>query len=146
MRDWSLFIGLTSLIVASLGCSDQDNDRIAAYPVTGKVLVKGQPADGASIIFYSQSPAPEGKKMPVPAGSTDANGSFQLTSYESGDGAPATDYNVAIIWPEPPPPNAIGVFEPQDRLRGRYANPQTAVRASIAAPTWRVKCHHAPSC
>ena len=127
MQYSSILMGLTSsLLVASLGCGGQDNGRIEVFPVTGKVLVKGQPAEGASVIFYSQSPAPEGKTMPVPAGTTDANGDYQLTSYESGDGAPAGEYKVAIIWYEPPPANAVGVVEQRDRLRGRYASPETS--------------------
>jgi hypothetical protein len=120
-------MGLTSLfLIAFSGCGDQDNDQVEVFPVTGKLLVNGQPAEGASVIFYPQSPDSDGKKMPVPGGTTDANGNYQLTSYESGDGAPAGEYNVAIIWYEPPSPNSAGPSEQQDRLRGRYANPQTS--------------------
>ena len=127
MRHLCLSVGLPlGLLVLALGCVAEDSDRLEVYPVTGEVFVKGQPAEGASVIFYSQSPAPEGKKMPVPAGVTDANGEFQLTSYETEDGAPAGDYRVAIIWNEPPPPDFSGVFEPKDRLGGRYASPDTS--------------------
>jgi len=127
MRNSCLLLALTfTFLTATLGCGGQDSDRVEVFPVSGKVLVNGQPAEGASVIFYSQSPDSEGKKMPVPGGTTDANGDFQLTSYESGDGAPAGEYKVAVVWYEPPSPNATGVSEQPDRLRGRYANPQTS--------------------
>jgi hypothetical protein len=48
-----------------------------------------------------------------------------LRSYEPDDGAPAGEFKVTVVWPESPPPNASGVFEVRDRLRGRYANPKT---------------------
>ena len=64
--------------------------------------------------------------MPGPVGTTDASGQFQLRSYEDGDGAPAGEFKVTIVWPAPPPPDATGVFDLKDRLGGRYANPQTS--------------------
>jgi hypothetical protein len=49
-----------------------------------------------------------------------------LSSYEPDDGAPAGEFKVTVVWQEPPPPNAVGVFAQKDRLRGRYTNPQTS--------------------
>ena len=114
------------VIVAAQGCGAENDDRVEVYPVSGKVFVGGKPIEGISVIFYGQAPAQEDKRMPVPAGVTDANGEFRLTSYDSGDGAPAGEYKVAVIWNEPPPPNFSGVFEPRDRLGGRYASPNTS--------------------
>ena len=96
------------------------------YPVSGKVLVKGQPAEGAKVTFYPTAAESMGPKMPVPAGTTDANGDFRLQSSEADDGAPAGEFKVTVVWPAPPPPNATGVFDLKDRLGGRYANPQTS--------------------
>ncbi len=127
MRSSSFLLGVLScLLIPTFGCSGGESDRVPVYPVTGEVLVNGQPAEGVSVIFYPEGPAPQGKKMPVPAGMTDGNGEFKLTSYVQGDGAPAGKYKVAAVWDEKPPAKFSGVFEPKDRLHGRYASPQTS--------------------
>jgi hypothetical protein len=113
------------IVSAALGCSTEQ-DRVEVFPVSGRVLVRGQPAEGAEVAFYPTSPKLKGRKMPGPVGTTDAKGQFQLRSYEPGDGAPAGEFKVTIVWPAPPPPNASGVFNLKDRLAGRYADPQTS--------------------
>jgi hypothetical protein len=113
------------LLVAALGCS-ADGDRVDVYPVTGKVLVGGQPAEGAIVTFYSATDELRERKVPPPTGTVDASGEFRLSSYEPDDGAPAGEFKVTVVWQEPPPPNAVGVFAQKDRLRGRYTNPQTS--------------------
>ena len=109
----------------SLGCG-ADSGRIKVYPVQGKVLVKGQPAQGARVVFYPTASEVDGKKLPTPAGETDESGEFRLESYTSKDGAPVGDYKVGITWLAPPPPNATGIFDQKDRLAGRYSKPDSS--------------------
>jgi hypothetical protein len=90
------------------------------------VLVDGQPAADARVVFYSTAPAGPDLKTPTPAGTTDANGEFRLESFEAGDGAPIGEYTVTIVWPETPPPNFRGIFEAKDRLGGRYTSPESS--------------------
>jgi len=111
-------------LLTSFGCGPDDG-RVRVDPVHGKVLVKGQPAEGARIVFYPTAVPEPGQKIPTPSATTDVNGEYRLDSYESEDGAPAGDFKVTVVWPEPPPPNATGIFEQKDRLRGRYASPDT---------------------
>jgi hypothetical protein len=113
------------ILVAALGCG-ADGDRVDVYPVSGKVLVGGQPAEGAIVTFYSATDELRERKVPPPTGTVDANGAFHLSSYEPDDGAPAGEFKVTVVWHEPPPPNAVGVFVQKDRLRGRYTNPETS--------------------
>jgi hypothetical protein len=108
-----------------LGCGS-DNGRVKLYQVQGKVLVKGQPAEGARVVFYPTASEVGGKQMPTPAGETDSSGVYALESYGAKDGAPEGDYKVSVSWPEPPPANAQGIFDQKDRLAGRYSNPQTS--------------------
>jgi hypothetical protein len=112
-------------IVSSSGCGP-DEGRVRVYPVSGTVLVNDQPAEGARVVFYSTTPADSGQKLPTPSGMTDSSGEFRLDSYEVEDGAPAGDYQVTVVWPEPPPPNATGIYDQKDRLRGRYADRKTS--------------------
>jgi hypothetical protein len=121
------------LFAAAIGCG-ADDGRVQVYPVTGKVVVDGQPAEGADVVFYPTTPEVDGIKLPGPAGSTDANGVFRLRSYDPEDGAPAGEFKVTVVWPAPPPPNATGVFQVKDRLGGRYANPQTSTLTARVEP------------
>jgi hypothetical protein len=120
MRLAVFYIVLVALI--AIGCT-ADDGRVKVYPVRGKVLVKGQPAQGARVVFYAAAADAAAKKLPTPAGETDASGQYRLQSYEPEDGAPVGGYNVSVTWLEPPPPNAQGIFDQKDRLGGRYSNP-----------------------
>ncbi len=123
----SLLIGTLTCcaLLASPGCSGGDG-RVTVYPAHGKVLVKGQAAEGATVTFYPAAAGEAAVAMPVPTATTDAIGEFQLRSFEGNDGAPVGEFNVTVVWPAPPPPNATGIFDLKDRLGGRYANPQTS--------------------
>jgi hypothetical protein len=122
---------LAVALLAVTGCGD--DGRPDVYPVNGKVLVGGTPAAGAKVVFYPVSEELRGPGMPVPNGITDENGEFQLRSYEPEDGAPAGEFTVTVHWPEPTPPNVDEeLFEPKDRLRGRYLDPQkSALSATV---------------
>jgi hypothetical protein len=113
------------LAAAIAGCSDVEEGRMRVYPVSGRVTVKGSPAEGARVVFYGATPDLTGPGTPAPVGTTDANGEFRLRSYDPEDGAPAGKFNVTIIWPEPIPPNVDQeMYRPKDRLQGRYSDPQ----------------------
>jgi hypothetical protein len=111
---------LTPLVCALLsGCGD---GKPAVYPVTGQVLVKGKPADGAYVVFHPKCGGDD--KSPRPYATTDSSGNFKLTTYESEDGAPAGGYRVSIVWR--PQPKSQLEAEGTDRLHGKYANAASA--------------------
>lgn len=119
-------IVLGSLLVVA-GCSQSDDGRMQVYPVTGKVTVGGQPAEGAEVVFYGATPDLKGPGTIPPVGTTDANGEFSLTSYEPDDGAPAGKFQVTVFWPEPIPEGADEeMFQPKDRLKEKYLDPETS--------------------
>jgi hypothetical protein len=99
------------------GCDGDDRPEL--YPLVGTVAVDGQPAHGAIVTLHSNQPQPFG--APKPFGRSDAEGRFQLTTYETSDGVPAGDYRVTVIWPENP--EARGPSP--DRLGGRYASAES---------------------
>jgi hypothetical protein len=114
-----------AVVVAVVGCSKDNDGRMQVYPVSGKVTVKGQPVEGARVVFYGATADLTGPGTIVPVGVTDANGAFQLRSYEPEDGSPAGEFKVTVIWPERIPPNVDQeMYKPKDRLRGRYSDPQ----------------------
>jgi hypothetical protein len=87
---WALSALMVSLLA---GCSD---GRLPVNPVSGEVRVDGQPAKGASVVFHPVGTITA--ESVHPAALVDDQGHFQLTTYQEGDGAPAGDYEVAIVW------------------------------------------------
>lgn len=131
----SSFLWLVVALLALQASCQKQPERLPVFLVKGKVLVQGQPAAGAMVGFVPLDD-PFALK---PQAKVAADGTFQLSTYELGDGAPAGKYGVTIAWPGPNPrSNGEGDEEIQgpDRLRGRYANPQTS--------KWRIEVGSQP--
>jgi hypothetical protein len=138
------FVLASSLLSAGLaGCGD---GKIARYPVKGTIRVDGQPAAGALVIFCPSDGPPE-MMNERPYGRTDAQGVYELRTFEPGDGAPAGAYKVMVRW--------LGGGEQDrgndrsagggDRLRGRYTNPDqsgltyTVIEGENEVPPFELK-------
>jgi hypothetical protein len=116
-----------AFIVALSGCASEEDGRVKVYPVSGKVLVNGKPAEGAELIFYGATPEMRGPGTVSAEGVTDENGVFHLGSYGPNDGAPAGKFNVVVIWREPIPDGVDQErFQAKDRLNNRYATPESS--------------------
>ena len=114
-----LLVACIPVLLLAVSCSKPDDGHIPVFPVTGKVLVNGEPAPNARVIFHPLDP--ELKLFPL--GDADAQGVFQLSTYMKDDGAPAGEYTVTIVWQDPPPPgSAADAPSGPDRLKGAYAN------------------------
>lgn len=89
---WLLRVGCAVVgCVLACGCGGGREGRHAVARVHGKVTYNGQPVDGATVTFYPDKPG-----VPVAAGTTDASGSYRLTTYEDSDGAAIGTHKVAI--------------------------------------------------
>jgi len=78
--------------VLFVGCSR--SDRVVTTPVEGKVLGQdGKPLERATVVLH---PTDTSAKFPKPRGTTDAQGLFQLSTYDTADGAPVGKYKVTI--------------------------------------------------
>lgn len=110
--------GLLALVQASCSKGEPKNPT---FPVTGKVLVRGKPAEHATVVFHPVNDTDAAARRPQ--GKVGADGTFTLTTYEANDGAPAGEYRVTLqLWlasrnPEEPPSN---------RLPVAYSNPVTS--------------------
>jgi hypothetical protein len=108
------------------------------FPVSGKVLFKGEPAAGAVVYFHREGPPPIPAST-IPFGIVDEDGSFSLASDGQGDGCPPGKYAVLVEWkarsetpvaqpnpsrvkgkPKVIPVNSRSTRNDVDRLRGRY--------------------------
>jgi len=118
---------LVGLLVIATGCGD---GRVKCYPVSGSVTVKGKPAEGAELVFH---PDAGDTAAPRPTAVVGPDGTFKLTTYAVGDGAPAGGYKVTVRWL--PPRKGPGAPDGPDRLNGKYATPATTkLTATVAAP------------
>jgi hypothetical protein len=100
--------------LAVAGCGD---GREKVYPVRGKVIdAKEKPAAGALVFFNAVGASHKIK----PVGKVGDDGTFQLTSYDANDGAPAGEFVVTLIWPTPK--KTPFDQEGPDQLKGRLAD------------------------
>ena len=76
------YLAVLALVACCPACS---NSRKPVYPVRARLLVDGKPAAQAQVLFHPSENSPEDA---APAGQTDDQGYFKLTTYANGDGAP----------------------------------------------------------
>jgi hypothetical protein len=102
------------------------------YPVTGKVLWKGEPASGAVVYFHPEGSGPVTTPA-IPSGLVDDDGSFYLTVDNLGNGCPPGKYAVLVEWRDRSGDGVVTVGKGKstvrkrskvrsgpDRLKGRY--------------------------
>ncbi|MGE3637216.1 MAG: hypothetical protein AB7G28_01570 [Pirellulales bacterium] len=89
------FVGLLIVVALVSGCSSEA-PRLPVFPVKGKVTYKGQPADGAQVVLFPVNT--EVAAEIAPSARVQKDGSFAITAYDSGDGAPEGDYVVTLSW------------------------------------------------
>jgi hypothetical protein len=110
---------LLAASVALWGCAGEV-DGLKKYPVSGTVLVNGKPEKGVAVQFHAVDSPHQGNAA-SPAGVTDENGEFRLSTNGEFDGAVAGKYIVTFLW--------VGLNEFKsaptgDQLRGRYRDPR----------------------
>jgi hypothetical protein len=95
-----LKVGRTVVMVvaaAAVGCSAKPaNQRPKVVPVRGVVRLNGKPLDRARVTFAHTTAGISAY------GETDAEGVFNLTTFEPGDGAVPGQYHVAVSKVEEP--------------------------------------------
>lgn len=75
------------------GCGER---LLPVVPVSGKVLVKGQPAAGAQVVLHPVSADPE--KVFSASGKVQDDGTFKIGLHTVDDGAPPGDYVATVQW------------------------------------------------
>ena len=121
-RKSGLFLAATLLALVG-GCFGSGNSRIPTYPVTGVVVVDGQPAEAVRITLNNVN----GMDPQNPTHSetfSDKDGKFALSTYEQGDGVPEGEYVLTFFW------GTINPFNMQyggpDKLKEKYVDPQSS--------------------
>jgi hypothetical protein len=128
-------LATTFIFCLLAGCSGQPNEapRVPVYPVEGKLIVGDRLAGNSRVVFH---PVDKGNSIPLyPVANTRPDGSFRLMTYTAGDGAPAGEYIVTVVWVNEviPIDECEGIdLMTHDRLCGLYADPATStLRATV---------------
>lgn len=104
----SLLLTILFISIGFTACSGTSEDkwtkqRPKTYPVAGTINFDGEPLEGATIVFR-----PTGEQPQAAVGRSNAEGEFQLRTFQDGDGAIAGDHSVSItcVKTEGPPAGA----------------------------------------
>lgn len=117
--------GLVSLVL--LGCGAEEEVRPPLQPVQGTLTINGKAAEGATVVLHPADGKNFDSRGSRPQATVEADGTFHVTTYQEGDGAPAGNYNVAVMW------FGKNGDATADRLGGAYARPdQSDVRVTIS--------------
>lgn len=96
LRTSSCLMRTPILLIAALACTAMCGCGVSKpkpAPVSGQVLLGEAPVANAVVILH---PVRADAKAIRPAGRTDEQGRFTLTTNKDGDGAPPGDYRVTI--------------------------------------------------
>jgi hypothetical protein len=129
---WLVFVGgVIAGMSLLIGCGKSIPPRVKVWPVRGRLLVNGKPAEQAEVTLYPKSPQKdEGGHELYPHAIVSADGTFDVQTYVDGDGAPAGEYVITVIWPTISHEGGEVVFGP-DRLRDLYSKPKNPVATVI---------------
>lgn len=128
---------LPVMICILAGCAERPRERarVPVYAVDGRLVVAERPAGNSRVIFH---PMDKGSGAPrIAVGTTQPDGTFRLTTYTHGDGAPAGHYVVTVVWvnEEIPIDECEGLdLITHDRLCGQYADAATSTLRATVAP------------
>jgi hypothetical protein len=86
----SLFLAV-ALVICTTGCSSSKKAPVC-YPVRGSVTSKGKPLAESVVVLHRMGGDVEGNQKPMAIAKPD--GTFELTTYHSGDGAPPGEYAI----------------------------------------------------
>ncbi|UUO06996.1 hypothetical protein M4951_01475 [Blastopirellula sp. J2-11] len=114
------FAGIVMSLLVVIGCNRDSSWQARTYPVTGTITINDISPQDAVLMLY-----PTGEKLDMRDskswGLVKEDGSYELSTYGLGDGAPASSYVVTLTWPQ-----GTRLY-PVDRLDGKFANPDNPV-------------------
>jgi len=115
MRRFALILALCVVC----GACKKDMNRVATFPVTGTVLVDGQPVEQLAVRCISLQGMD--KENPTESSTfTDKEGKFSISTYEAGDGVPVGSYVLTFQWGQW---NLFSGGYGGDKFEGKYNDP-----------------------
>lgn len=110
-----------ALSLACCACQEElGPNRKETFPVTGRVLVDGQPIDMLSIECVCLTGLDK-QNPTLSSYYTGADGKFQISTYVTGDGVPEGEYALTFQWGRL---NLMSHSYDGDKFNGRYRDPK----------------------
>jgi hypothetical protein len=128
------FAALLAGVVTLAGCG---SGKVSTVPARGKVMFKKTtPAAGALVVFHPTDLTFEKRIGGKPFAKVQEDGSFTLTTFAEGDGAPEGEYGVTIDWQGKPKAAKLSLSSEggstTSLINPRYSNPQQpAFKATV---------------
>jgi hypothetical protein len=88
-----MIMAAAALSISPMGCGNPPG----LYPVSGTVLLKGEPAAGAVVYFHREGPSASSSPE-IPFAIVEDDGRFNLTCDNKGNGCPPGKYAVLVEW------------------------------------------------
>lgn len=135
-REWTAGVAGLGLLLclAIAGCGSR---RLPVAPVEGSVLYRGKPLTSGSVTFLSA----EG---PVAVGEIQQDGTFRLSTYGDGDGAPIGTHQVAVSSLREPTAQERAKAAGSEPLENLPAIPQKYFNPATSGLTAEVKSQNEP--
>ncbi|QDT66991.1 hypothetical protein [Calycomorphotria hydatis] len=118
------------VFITLAGCQQADRDEVS--PVKGVVIYQGNPLSGGSIQFIPDSS--QGTTGRMATGKIGPDGTFELTTYEPGDGALPGHHKVTISYYESEEfdPENPTLSESKSLVPEKYGDPtQSGLNAEV---------------
>jgi hypothetical protein len=97
IRAWSITVLASTIALGAGGCKKAGAPAMTVYPVSGKLTVAGQPVKNLKVTLSPKEALADMRR--VPGAIVEADGSFQIHTYDVADGAPAGAYAVLVRAP-----------------------------------------------
>jgi hypothetical protein len=121
LKPWCSAVTMLLLVVFAGGCKEElkGGPRVDVVPVTGKLLVDGQPQEGIWVFFTRTSDRGVDFAVPNPEGITDKDGVISATTYLIADGCPPGDYTLTF---QAATLNPLTGSSGGDKFKGKFMN------------------------
>lgn len=114
---------VVSLIdVLAIGCAKPPNGPLC-FPAHGKVLYDSKPLAEAMVVLHPVDPDPDAENDQRPIAITKADGTFELTTLQPKDGAPAGEYTITVELRDKRLDGDVEVRDGKNLLPARYRDP-----------------------
>lgn len=108
-----------------VGCSEkQRGNRLSTTGVIGQVTVDGKPVPADEPLRVVCNAVPTSTAGLKSQTLTGADGRFEISTYQKGDGVPPGDYSLTFFWGKMNIMN--GSYDGPDRLKDKYQNSETS--------------------
>lgn len=129
-RSIVVFVKCTLLgaILCSFASCGASSSQLPTFEVKGQIFQNGKPVPNATVVFHPTTKL--GEDISNPRGTTNADGSFTLSTYGTADGAPEGAYKITVEqWTTTNPEKG-----PESRLPSKLAKPEeSGLTAKVAS-------------